>query len=68
MEGDWVTYLSAQAKIDRLRAENERLAIGHRRYEIARRLNPVQWAAAFELNIKTNKPFDEIIDEMGPFV
>ena len=55
-------------KADRLRAENERLSVGNRRYEIARRLNPAQWAAAFELHIKTDKPFDQIIDEMGPLV
>ena len=56
------------AERDRLRGEVERLSAAAKRYEIARRLNPVQWAAAFELNISTGKPFDEIIDDMGPFV
>ena len=38
------------------------------RYETARRMNPGQWAAAWELNITTGKPFDEIIDHMRPFM
>ena len=57
---------ACEADVKRLRAENERLSVGNRRYEIARRLDPRQWAAAFELNIKTGKAFDQIIDEMGP--
>jgi hypothetical protein len=31
-------------------------------------MNPQAWAAAWELNITTGKPFDEIIDNMRPFV
>lgn len=38
------------------------------RYETARRMNPIQWAAAWEVNMKTGKPFDEIIDNMRPFM
>ena len=60
--------LKLREEAARLRAENERLSIGNRRYEIARRLDPRQWAAAFELNIKTGKAFDQIIDEIGAFV
>ena len=37
------------------------------RYETARRMSAAQWAAAWELNIKLGKPFDEIIDNMRPF-
>ena len=59
---------AAQDECRELREENERLSVGNRRYEIARRLNPAQWAAAFELNIKTGKVFDQIIDELGPLV
>jgi len=44
------------------------LRIAAERYETARRMNPIQWAAAWELNIKTGKPFDEIIDNMRPFM
>ena len=46
----------------------ERLSKGNERYETARRMNPMQWSAAWELNITTGKPFDEIIDNMRPFV
>lgn len=48
--------------------ELEQLRKGFNRYETARRMNPRAWAAAWELNIKTGKPFDQIIDEMRPFV
>jgi hypothetical protein len=41
---------------------------GYERYETARRMNPQQWSAAWELNLKTGKPFDEIIDDMRPFM
>ena len=39
---------------------------GYIRYEIARKMNPQQWQAAWELNLK-GKPFDEIIDEMASY-
>lgn len=48
--------------------EIDRLRKAHERYETARRMNPRQWAAAWELNLKTGKPFDEIIDDMRPFM
>ena len=49
-------------------AEIERLRIGHERYETARRMNPQQWAEAWRLNISTGKKFDEIVDNMRPFM
>lgn len=49
-------------------AEIERLRTGHQRYETARRMNPRQWADAWKLNTTTGKPFDEIIDDMRPFM
>lgn len=52
----------------RQREELERLRTGHQRYETARRMNPRQWAAAWKLNTTTGKPFDEIIDNMRPFM
>ena len=48
--------------------EIERLRTGHQRYETARRMNPRQWADAWKLNTTTGKPFDEIIDDMRPFM
>jgi hypothetical protein len=49
-------------------AEIERLAVWHERYETARRMNPRQWADAWQLNISTGKPFDEILDDLRPFL
>jgi len=48
--------------------ELERLRLGYERYETARRMNPQQWADAWKLNISTGKAFDEIIDDLRPFV
>jgi hypothetical protein len=44
----------------------EELKRGYIRYEIARKMNPSQWQAAWILNVQ-GKPFDEIIDEMAPY-
>lgn len=38
------------------------------RYETARRMSPRQWAEAWQLNLTTGKPFDEIIDNLRPFM
>lgn len=46
----------------------ERLHKSHQRYETARRMNTSQWAEARNLNISTGKPFDEIIDDLRPFM
>lgn len=51
-----------------LNSEIERLRIGHERYETVRQLNLAQFRAALELNRRTGKPFDEIIDDLRPFV
>jgi hypothetical protein len=67
---------NAEQAIEALRAELakpepvdiERLRIGHARYEAARRMNPRQWADAWHLNLTTGKPFDEIIDDLMPFL
>ena len=48
--------------------EIKRLRIGHDRYETARRMNPRQWADAWILNTSTGKPFDEIVDNLRPFM
>lgn len=42
--------------------EIKRLRSCCQRYETARRMNPQQWAEAWQLNITTGKPLDEIID------
>lgn len=41
---------------------------GFERYEVARRMNPQAWQAAWQLNVTTGKPFDEIIDQLMPFL
>jgi hypothetical protein len=46
----------------------DRLRIGHDRYEAARRMNPRQWADAWHLNLTTGKQFDQIIDDLMPFL
>lgn len=51
-----------------LKAEIEKLSIGNDRYETARLLNPRAWQEAWQLNISTDKKFDEIIDDLKPFV
>lgn len=51
-----------------LHAEIERLRVGHERYETARRMNPRQWADAWKLNISTGKGFDQIVDDLRPFM
>lgn len=48
--------------------EIRKLRIARDRYEVARRLNPRQWADAWKLNLSSGKPFDEIIDELRPFM
>ena len=45
----------------------DHLKIGHDRYETARLMNPRMWSVAWEINVNTGKPFDEIIDNMRPF-
>jgi hypothetical protein len=50
-----------------LAAENDALRADAERYRTARKMRPVQWAAAWELNIRTGKPFDQIIDQLRPF-
>lgn len=59
---------AAEAEIAALREENKRLQTGHRRYETVRRMNAQQFTEAFRLNISTSKPFDEIIDDLAPFM
>ena len=47
--------------------EIRRLRTAAKRYETVRRMNPRARDVAYELNLKTGKPFDEIIDEVRPF-
>lgn len=51
-----------------LTAEIERLRKGHERYETARRMNPRLWSEVWGINTVTGKPFDEIIDDLRPFM
>lgn len=55
-------------EVSRLRDQVNDLRKGHDRYETARRLSPAQWVDVWKLNISTGKPFDEIIDDLRPFV
>lgn len=46
----------------------ERLRIGYDRYETVRLLSVPQFQDAYVLNRRTGKPFDEIIDDLRPFM
>ncbi len=50
-----------------MRAEIARLKAGHDRYEVVRRMNVQQFQAAYVLNRRTGKPFDEIVSDLAPF-
>lgn len=52
--------------IAQLEHDLERANVGNRRYEVARRMNPRQWADAWHLSTRTGKPFDTIVDELRP--
>lgn len=41
---------------------------GSDRYETVRRMNPQAFLDAYILNQRTGKPFDEVIDDLKPFV
>jgi len=56
------------AEIARLETDLEVARIGARRYETARRMDPRMWADACKLHLFTSKPFDEIIDQLRPFM
>jgi hypothetical protein len=45
-----------------LRAEVQRLAIGHARYEYVRCLNPSQFTELWHDNISGYVPFDDLVD------
>lgn len=49
-------------------SEIDRLRLCESRYETVRRMSIRQWIDAWELNISTGKPFDEIIDDLRPFM
>ena len=55
-------------EIARLETDLELARIGARRYETARRMDPRMWADACKLNLFTGKHFDEIIDDLRPFM
>ena len=52
-------------EIERLRAENERLKVGHDRYEIVRKLNVVQFQALYTKALQSPIPFDKLVDMLG---
>ena len=63
-----------RAEVTRLEAEKakavkvaERHRVGHERYELVRRMAPIQFHALWDANIVTGKPFDQLVDELKPF-
>lgn len=57
----------ATDEIEKLRAENQRLSLGNRRYEEMRKWSPAVFINAWKLSQQTGKPFDEIVDQLAPF-
>ena len=55
------------AEIEQLRAENERLKVGHDRYEIVRKLNVVQFQKLHAATLKGCVTFDQVVDLYGEF-
>lgn len=55
-------------EVARLEAEVAALKLGNQRYETIRRLNPQAFLDAYVLNRRTGKAFDEIVDDLRPFV
>ena len=54
--------------IAELERKCERFKVGHDRYETARRMSARQWSDAVVLSVTTCKTFDQIIDELRPFM
>lgn len=49
-------------------SQAQQFKAGARRYEIVRRLNVPAFKALIVASMKTPKPFDELVDELAPFV
>jgi hypothetical protein len=58
-----------ETELDKLGAMDKLNALieDAQRYRIVRQMKPKEFDAAWWLNIRTGKPFDQIIDEMRPF-
>lgn len=58
---------SMQSKLEAQSEELAKYKQGYERYETARLMNVQQWHDAYMVNIRTGKPFDQIIDELKLF-
>jgi hypothetical protein len=58
----------AETKVQDLTRKLKEAQINAERYEIVRRMNPKQFADAWELNVRLGKPFDDIISDLKPFL
>lgn len=54
---------SSQAEVEALRAEVERLRVGHDRYEFLRRCSLRQLTQIWEAALKSDAQFDAIVDK-----
>lgn len=59
-EKEFGNVMALSAARDAYRADAER-------YEVVRCMTPRQFQDAWTLNLRTGKPFDEIIDDLRPF-
>jgi hypothetical protein len=62
---DWLAIL---ARVQNLADDLEIYRTGWRRYEIARRLNPQQWAECWLFSMEKGAPFDAVIDAQAETV
>lgn len=57
----------AADELERLTRELEEARKKAALYEVARHMNVPQWQEALLLNLKTGKPFDQIVADLAPF-
>ena len=62
---EYVDAAEAQAEIDALKAELERIQTAAKRYETLRTLNPREFADLTAKNLQTGTPFDDLVDELA---
>lgn len=70
---DWIKSLSERVlalELAAIRAGGDsdvaRQRKGHERYETVRRLTPRQFSDMWRVSIRSDKPFDDLVDEMMP--
>lgn len=68
MTRDSAVDLAIKCALELTAAEIEAFRKSHERYETVRRMSVPQFRDAYVLSTRTGKPFDEIIDDLRPFM